>query len=905
MAKPTFSKPIYQDAQTGELVVQWDWPHTGVEQIKIQWWYHTPDSLRLGGAPFLHSENTLSADVRTCRTTIPENAYSVWFYVMMISSEGAGWTAEWSDDSPLVYWENADVPAPVSAGSPTNVRVFLNDGGALVGTWYWNKEHTSGYTVRWWYHTSATIRNGTSAFCAESDVDDVTVDTTAKLSRFSIPEGAQRIRFQVKPLAETHTVNGVEVEWWTANWSDLYAEQAVYYPEANPEPPKAPGVPTVSVDGYKLSMELRNLDTAGQIYFQVARNNTVVKNQPVDVRYGEAAYTMTMLAGSRYKVRARVYQRDIMLYSDWSDWSADCTSAPSVPGGITVCQAASETSVRLQWSGSSNAESYDLEYATQKAYLGASDAASTISGIVGTTYIKTGLDTGQRYYFRVRAVNKNGVSGWTAARSTVLGTAPAAPTTWSSTTTAVAGESVTLYWSHNCEDGSSQTGAELRLTVNGVSNTVTFGDGAASGIYTLDTSKYTADTTVRWSVRTKGITGVFGPWSAYRAVEIYAPPVLELTLADGTGLPMEKLTSFPLYVKAAAGPASQKPIGYQVTVAAEQAYETTDAVGRKRYIKRGDAVFDEFVDTRQRLNLTLSPGNIDLENSVSYRVTVEATMDSGLTASDTASFTVAWKETAYKPDVEIGVNRETLEAYIRPYVDHEESWLTDSKGGNILDSKGGKILTDSFANGLTLGVYRREYDGSFTEIITGLTNGRRAYVTDPHPALDYARYRIVAVDKRTGAVSFYDPPGYPVQEKSIVLQWDEQWSTFGGDDDDDSARLAEPPWSGSMLKLPYNVDVSDSSAPDVSLAEYIGRKDPVSYYGTQQGKTATWRVDISKYDKETLYALRRLAAWMGDVYAREPSGSGYWANATVSFEQKHLELVIPVTIQLTRVEGGV
>ena len=87
--------------------------------------------------------------------------------------------------------------------------------------------------------------------------------------------------------------------------------------------------------------------------------------------------------------------------------------------------------------------------------------------------------------------------------------------------------------------------------------------------------------------------------------------------------------------------------------------------------------------------------------------------------------------------------------------------------------------------------------------------------------------------------------------------------------------------------------------------KYIGRKRPVSYYGTQLGATATWKMDIPAYDKETLYALRRLQIWTGNVYAREPSGSGYWANVKVSFSQTHCSVVIPVTIDLTRVEGGV
>ena len=116
--------------------------------------------------------------------------------------------------------------------------------------------------------------------------------------------------------------------------------------------------------------------------------------------------------------------------------------------------------------------------------------------------------------------------------------------------------------------------------------------------------------------------------------------------------------------------------------------------------------------------------------------------------------------------------------------------------------------------------------------------------------------------------------------------------------------MEQPAWAGSMLKLPYNIDVSEANSSDKSLVEYIGRSHPVTYYGTQLGVTATWNMDIPKSDKETVYALRRLARWMGDVYVREPSGSGYWANISVSFSQKHTEVTIPVTLTISQVEGG-
>jgi hypothetical protein len=106
-----------------------------------------------------------------------------------------------------------------------------------------------------------------------------------------------------------------------------------------------------------------------------------------------------------------------------------------------------------------------------------------------------------------------------------------------------------------------------------------------------------------------------------------------------------------------------------------------------------------------------------------------------------------------------------------------------------------------------------------------------------------------------------------------------------------------------MLKLPYNIEVSESNSLDVALNEYIGRAHPVSYYGTQLGVKGDWNAVIPRDDIETVYALRRLAIYRGDVYVREPSGVGYWANITVSFSKRYSEMTIPITLNVVRVEG--
>ena len=44
---------------------------------------------------------------------------------------------------------------------------------------------------------------------------------------------------------------------------------------------------------------------------------------------------------------------------------------------------------------------------------------------------------------------------------------------------------------------------------------------------------------------------------------------------------------------------------------------------------------------------------------------------------------------------------------------------------------------------------------------------------------------------------------------------------------------------------------------------------------------------------------------MGDVYVREPSGVGYWANINVSYSTTHKETIIPVSFDIKRIEGGI
>ena len=418
-------------------------------------------------------------------------------------------------------------------------------------------------------------------------------------------------------------------------------------------------------------------------------------------------------------------------------------------------------------------------------------------------------------------------------------------------------------------------------------------EGSATS-YNIDTSEYPTGTILKWMVQTAGVVTnqngyVYGEWSVERTVEIHAQPTLALSITDVNGDSFTQLTSLPFTITAVAEPAVQKPISYVVSIVANDSYETVDNIGNPQTIKAGEEVYYQYIDTSTNpLTVTISANNVNLENNVSYTVNCTVAMDSGLTGAATSEpFTVAWEDDELWPDAEITYDKDTFTTLIKPY---------------CMDTLTGQLIEN-----VMLSVYRREFDGGYTELATELDNMEGTYITDPHPSLDYARYRIVAVNKSTGRVSYYDMPGYPIQEKAIIIQWDEQWTNFDAlpiDDDVNSYSLESPPWTGSLLRLPYNVDVSDQHASEVELVKYIGRKRPVSYYGTQTELTSTWKFEIEKTDAETLYGLRRLASWMGDVYVREASGSGYWANISVSYDIEHKGVTIPVTFDITRVEGG-
>ena len=468
---------------------------------------------------------------------------------------------------------------------------------------------------------------------------------------------------------------------------------------------------------------------------------------------------------------------------------------------------------------------------------------------------------------------------------------------------------------------------------------------------------YSIGDPIKWRVQTIGVTGTAGDWSIERTISAYAKPRLNTQMyvkdSEGNKNYISSLSSFPFYVSCITYNSDQSPISYSIDISASENYETTNNVGNEITVTAGTKVYSKHIDGFMYEDVEIGPGDINLKNNVTYILHTTVFMDSGLTADNTQEFAVSYGSVQPKFSLEAIVtpNLESVTTTIVPYCENRvKSYYKVEKIGNVYrttstelkgpiyrlyvddrdkqfssaktetgetvyygadygdDENPGnrhfyhEVITATTIQKMLLSVYRREFDGSFTELSKDLPSENFTAVTDPHPSLDYARYRIVARSADTGEISYYDLPARELGVKYVVIQWDEAWSLF---DYAEGHTIAKAPYGGSILKLPYNIDVSDSYDSDVTLVNYIGREHPVSYYGTQIGQTASWEMSVDKTDVETIYGLRRLARWMGDVYVREPSGSGYWARVKVSFNQKHKDPIVPVSLEITRVDGGV
>lgn len=549
------------------------------------------------------------------------------------------------------------------------------------------------------------------------------------------------------------------------------------------------------------------------------------------------------------------------------------------------------------------------------------------------------------------------------------GSDPLPPTVWSEKSSYVDDEDLILNWTNNSTDGSFATKYQLKFTLMGN----TYDDSAQNKnryiekeIEAKTEPSYTVNLgtidsfiqtffpdkgidrnyglyKIQYSMRVMGAFSGYDPgsrpgepsasfdgwsdWTTFKQFEVYRKPWLQFenntddewlwdpfdfrydsiyTAYRGGEFPNE-ITSFPIFIGVNSGPDPQVGLEYQFQIYSTTEYDILDYDGSTKHVVAGEliwstfspptkAFFEDENDANHCL-VRINPWDISLKNGETYRLVCTVTMSSGLTATLEKTFGTSFEDVDFMPAGDIVMDSELYSCYIVPKLD------------DSMEYEPGEIPLS--LDEVVFHIFRRNYDGTMTEVASAINGDIEVSVTDPHPALNGASYRIVAMSKRTGEIQYVDIPGPEFDKKAIIIQWDgetqdydllEDWSDETPDPD--NRMFYGTGISNNMVVLPYNIDATNQYNMDVELVDYIGREHPVSYYGTQKGESLELSTLIPKSSKDIIYQLRRLSIYAGDCYIREPNGTGFWANVTVNFNINHLEVSVPVSITATRVEGG-
>jgi hypothetical protein len=437
----------------------------------------------------------------------------------------------------------------------TGFGLLSTSDNTLYVTWSWNKrDKTEKYKVVWEYQTKEGWFTGeTTEMTVDEDYYEASEEDT-----YDIPTGALAVQFKIKPISKTHTVsttvttntlkdkglttvsNVLDKLGINTDKTETKTQTVEYFSNIAWSPWKTYTVtqifetlsaPSVEIDDdNKLTATLDNLTIdAEYITFEIVKDDTTKFDASSALtidKYNRASYSCAVDPGHEYKVRCQASKKNgsTTLKSEWSPFSENVQSMPDVPGDVK-CEANGKDqdnySVYIEWGKIVSADTYTIEYSTKREYFdnaGGSTSRATTED-ASTNIIIFGLDASE-YFFRVQSTNEKGSSDWSEIVSVKIGEPPAAPTTWSSTTTAIVGEPLSLYWAHNSEDGSSQTYGRLELDVDGhittyeIKNDGYYGINIAGSLYkikdyekesekdltrycTVDTSAYTEGTVIK------------------------------------------------------------------------------------------------------------------------------------------------------------------------------------------------------------------------------------------------------------------------------------------------------------------------------------------------------------------------------------------------------------------------
>lgn len=264
----------------------------------------------------------------------------------------------------------------------------------------------------------------------------------------------------------------------------------------------------------------------------------------------------TTAANHYYKYRIRAYNAGGSgQFSPYATQAGYVYNTPAAPSSATAARIdASGTGVIVYLSNPAiTADGFEVECSADGESW--TSGGITIDSSVGTpvTEIDLTMTSGGSYYYRIRNTRTSPslASAWTVTNLVVTIVPPNPPTLVSPSSGSVvaygsaSGTTVDFQWTHNPIDGSPQSAAQLRYSVDGGATWVSTVQLTTAQTYRL-TYAFALNATVTWQVRTKGVADDYGDWASSSTFAIYQAPSISITAPTTTiiGVPINYALSY-------------------------------------------------------------------------------------------------------------------------------------------------------------------------------------------------------------------------------------------------------------------------------------------------------------------------------------------------------------------------
>ena len=550
------------------------------------------------------------------------------------------------------------------------------------------------------------------------------------------------------------------------------------------------------------------------------------------------------------------------MRSDGAIWQGG--QVPHAPRNVQVSAAAIDGTVKVTWDWSwRDAKSAILSWADHEDAWESTDEPEmyTINNTHAGEWNISGLETGKRWYFRVRLVKGNGESSvygsWSALVSIDLSSAPSVPVLTLSQSVIPAGGNMTAYWTYVSGDGTGQAYAEIceaTITGSGIRYDQIVASTQSAQHVTLSIKElgWGCGETHYLCVRVVSGSGhVSDSWSdpvpivvadALNAViESTNLVSMQITVDDNTRTVMALQTMPFTAVIRGAG------TGGTTTLVIERAEDyhvsRPDESEFNGFEGETIALFSQTGENQIMINREDLIGVLD--DGANYRLIATVTDSLGQSSTASMDFEVHWSHQAVMPEGTAVISDSV--AFITP------------------------IAPEGYQEGDRCDIYRLSADRP--ELIVSAGTFGTTYV-DPYPAIgEFAGHRIV----------------YRTADGDYITDSNEiAWLDITADDGDYlDLKHSLIDFGGEQIEFLYDVTQSNIWEKDFKETKYLGGS-VTGDWNRAVGRTASIKGSaITIRDQETMRKFRRLASYPGLCHIRTVDGSSFACDIQVSEDRRY------------------